>query len=270
MLDTATYRPCPACDAPDSTMMAAYSRDTWQIATCGTCAFVFLRNPPAYEALEQDFAWEKTYEAKKASSEGSTWFSPIGRKIKGQFGLWGRNRKSKYALWFGEGSVIDIGCGTGTRIPAPLTPYGIELSQALHAQSDAHMKTRGGYCIFGPGAEAIWDFPEAEFDGIIMHSYLEHETEVMKVLNGAARVLKPTGKLFIRVPNFASLNRRAIGKKWCGFRYPDHVNYFTPQSLAQVAAKAGFTMKITNSLTLPIDDNINALFSLRNQTQGAA
>jgi len=63
----------------------------------------------------------------------------------------------------------------------------------------------------------------------------------------------------VRVPNFASLNRRVIGKKWCGFRYPDHVNYFTPVSLRALVAKAGFTMSITNNLTLHVDDNINAL-----------
>ncbi len=77
------------------------------------------------------------------------------------------------------------------------------------------------------------------FNGVIMHSYLEHEVEVMAVLNGAFRALRPGGKVYVRVPNFGSLNRRLIGAKWCGFRYPDHVNYFTLASLRQVASRAG-------------------------------
>ncbi|MEM7471800.1 MAG: class I SAM-dependent methyltransferase [Pseudomonadota bacterium] len=261
MLQTPTYRPCPACEEPQARAIAEYSRDQWVVAACDACDFVYLRNPPDYEALEEDFAWEKTYVEKKNASKGSTWFSPVGRWLKETTGLRGRKRQDQYRHWFSGGKVIDIGCGTGTRIPEPMTPYGIELSNALHAAADAYMKTRGGYCVHGPGAEAIWEFPESAFDGVIMNSYLEHETDMMRVLEGAAHVLKPSGKLYVRVPNFASLNRRVIGKTWCGFRYPDHVNYFTPDSLRRVAKQAGFTVKITNPVTLPIDDNINALLS---------
>ncbi|MEM6408901.1 MAG: class I SAM-dependent methyltransferase [Pseudomonadota bacterium] len=263
MLQTPTYRPCPACASDQASPIAQYSRDEWVVAACEVCEFVFLRNPPAYEALEEDFAWEKTYVEKKNASKGSTWFSPIGRWLKEKTGLYGRGNRRimQFRRWFKDGKVIDVGCGTGTRIIAPMTPYGIELSTALHAQADARMKARGGYCVHGPGAEAIWEFPEGAFDGIIMNSYLEHEVDMLRVMAGARRALKPTGKLFVRVPNFASLNRRVIGKTWCGFRYPDHVNYFTPKSLARVAGQTGFTLKITNPLTLPIDDNINALLS---------
>jgi SAM-dependent methyltransferase len=270
MLDNLQHRHCPACEANDPSTLEAFSPEPWNVATCGACGFVYLTNPPTYEALEEDFAWEKTFVAKKDASKGSTWFSPLGRKLKAVTGLNGRNRDARFLKWFDGGAVLDIGCGSGLRIPEPMTPYGIELSNALHAEADANMRARGGECIHGAGADAIWEFPENHFDGIIMNSYLEHETEVMKVLNGAARAIKSTGKLFVRVPNFASLNRHVIGKKWCGFRYPDHVNYFTRDSLARVALAAGFSLKITNPLTLHIDDNINALLSPTAQIQGAS
>ena len=31
-----------------------------------------------------------------------------------------------------------------------------------------------------------------------------------------------------------------MAKRWCGFRYPDHLNYFTPKTLAAMAGEAGF------------------------------
>ena len=269
MLDDAQHRHCPACEANDPSTIEAFSPEPWNVATCGACGFVYLTNPPAYEALEEDFAWEKTFEAKKTASKGSTVFSPLARKVKEKTKLFLRDRDAKMRQWFNNGRVLDIGCGSGLRIPEPMTPYGIELSKMLHAEADANMRARGGECIHGAGADAIWEFPESHFDGIIMNSYLEHETEVMKVLKGAARAIKSTGKLFVRVPNYASLNRHVIGKTWCGFRYPDHVNYFTRGSLTRVARAAGFTLEITNPLTLPIDDNINALLSPTAQIQGA-
>jgi predicted SAM-dependent methyltransferase len=92
-----------------------------------------------------------------------------------------------------------------------------------------------------------------------MSSYLEHEVEMTRVLEGVFRTLKSGGQAFIRVPNYGSLNRRVMGRKWCGFRYPDHVNYFTLASLRKVAAKAGFDTKLVNRANLWVDDNIQAL-----------
>ncbi|MFZ1727057.1 MAG: methyltransferase domain-containing protein, partial [Albidovulum sp.] len=132
-------------------------------------------------------------------------------------------------------------------------------SNALHARVDPLMRARGGYCLKAPGAEAIWQFDANFFTGVIMSSYLEHEVEAARVLSGAQRALVPGGKVFVRVPNYGSLNRRVMGARWCGFRYPDHVNYFTPASLRAMAARAGFSMQIVNRANLWLDDNIQAL-----------
>jgi 2-polyprenyl-3-methyl-5-hydroxy-6-metoxy-1,4-benzoquinol methylase len=258
MHDDTLFRNCPACASANATVQRAYSPSPWLVAACDSCGFVYLRNPPGYEALKEDFAWEKTYEAKKMSTRGSTVFSPLVRRVRNSLGMY-RNKTQSYRRWFNDGYVLDIGCGSGGRITPPMTPFGIELSTSLQKTSDEVMRARGGYCLFGAGAEAIQKFEPEMFDGIIMFSYLEHESQVMDVLKGAYSVLKPSGAVFIRVPNYGSLNRRAIGSNWCGFRYPDHVNYFTLQSLRDVAARAGFTTILVNWITLAVDDNISVL-----------
>jgi hypothetical protein len=75
------------------------------------------------------------------------------------------------------------------------------------------------------------------------------------------RVLAPGGSIYVRVPNYGSLNRRMLGAKWCGFRYPDHVNYFTTTSLGAMAGDCGLKLKLLNPIRLPLDDNINAVLS---------
>ena len=142
-------------------------------------------------------------------------------------------------------------------------PKGREQRDRATHQNPARQRhrrrARGGRCLHGPGAEAIWGFEEQLFDGIVMRSYLEHEEEPLKVLNGAHRARKPTGAVYVKVPNYGSVNRVVTGKNWCGIRLPDHVNYFTPSSLKAMAAKAGFSMQIKNPLNLMFDDNIHAL-----------
>jgi SAM-dependent methyltransferase len=257
-ITTTALRACPSCKSSQIRPWTEYSPEPWNVVQCLGCDLTYLNNPVDYEALQEDFAWEKTYKAKKASSKGSTPLSPYARKIRNRLKMY-RNKTNSFRRWFNDGHVLDIGCGDGGRITSPMTPYGIELSTALHKLADERMRAAGGYCVHGAGAEAIWEFDERQFDGIVMFSYLEHEVEVLRVLEGAHRALKETGRVFIRVPNFGTINRRVVGPKWCGFRYPDHVNYFTLDTLRKTAARAGFSLELVNKITLPVDDNVSVL-----------
>jgi SAM-dependent methyltransferase len=252
-------RPCPACEGARATRLADYSPPGWNVVACDACGFVYLANPATYQALKQEFAWERTYEA-KAQKGGSSPLSGLNRKVRRLFGHRPGGRAERiWSRLFAKGNILDVGCGEFLRPPEGATPYGIELSDALHARIDPKVRARGGHCLHAPGADGIVQFEPEFLDGIIMSSYLEHEVEMMKVLQGAHRALKTGGRIFVRMPNLGSLNRRVMGAKWCGFRYPDHVNYFTLASLRKVAARAGFTTQLMNRATLWVDDNIQAL-----------
>ena len=97
------------------------------------------------------------------------------------------------------------------------------------------------------------------FSGVIMSSVAEHEKQPKTLLAHVARVLEDGGTAYIRVPNFGSVNRVVMGAKWCGFRHPDHVNYFTVATLRRMAAECGLGVRLLNPIRLPFDDNINAL-----------
>jgi hypothetical protein len=50
-----------------------------------------------------------------------------------------------------------------------------------------------------------------------------------------------------------------MGRRWCGFRYPDHLNYFTPDTLRRLARQAGFECGFGPGWRLPVSDNMWAL-----------
>jgi hypothetical protein len=54
-----------------------------------------------------------------------------------------------------------------------------------------------------------------------------------------------------------------MGPRWCGFRHPDHLNYFTPLTLGRMAAKAGFRISFGLTGRLPTSDNMWALLTKR-------
>jgi SAM-dependent methyltransferase len=220
---------------------------------------VYLQNPVDYEALESDFAWETTYVQERAKRKRS-WIKRAAHQVRLiSYSLKG-DPHDRYLKILGAGAILDIGCGGVVRWRAPFIPHGIEISTVLQKRANAQMRALGGECLHGAGAETIWDFPKGKFDSIMMHSYLEHEVQVNKILDGAMRCLKQGGKAFIRVPNYNALNRYIAGPKWPGFRYPDHVNYFTVKTLAAVAANAGFDFKLVNRHKIWLDDNIQAIF----------
>ncbi len=102
-------------------------------------------------------------------------------------------------------------------------------------------------------------FPKDYFESVLMHSFLEHEEKPGELLEGVYRILKPGGHAYVRVPNYGSVNRMVTGRKWCGFRYPDHVNYFTVGSLKKLAEATGYRFKLLNKLNIAFDDNVKAL-----------
>ncbi|WP_341862716.1 class I SAM-dependent methyltransferase [Gymnodinialimonas sp. 57CJ19] len=228
---------------------------------CHDCDLVYLLNPPGYEALVEDFAWERTWAAEatarlearpflQRADLATRWRHKIGRKPEAV----------RYAEWFGAGNLLNVGCsGASAQYPG-FTQFGIEISAELAGQANENLTPHGGYCIHGPGALAIREFPDGMFEGVILRSYLEHEEHPRPVLEHVARILKPGGRAYVRVPNFGSLGKRLFGRNWVGLRYPDHVQYYTVATLRALAERTGFSMRLLNPVRLPLDDNINVLF----------
>lgn len=255
-------RACPACERQEARVLPRYSTPRWQVAECSNCGFVYLRNPPVYERMVEEFAWEKTKVVeKKRREEARPAIMKIDRSTRWRLGAFKQKRKDLYRSLFKPGRVLDVGCGEGRNIRKPFVPYGIEISKALYEKAAANMSKRGGQAVHGPAAEAIATFPDGFFSGVVLSSVVEHEVRPMQLLSHVARVLEQDGKAFIRVPNFGSLNRVITGGHWCGFRHPDHVNYFTANSLRSMAADTGLAMKLLHPVRTPFDDNINAVLT---------
>lgn len=159
------------------------------------------------------------------------------------------------------GNLLDVGCGSGghfPRLPAAIVPHGIEIDPDAIELATARAGERGGRVIQADALSGLQSLPTAEMKGIVMHSFLEHEVQPLEVLQDAKRVLLVDGALIIKVPNFACWNRRYWhGAEWPGFRYPDHVNYFTPSTLSQLVLKAGLRiLQFTWRDRIPTNDNM--------------
>jgi SAM-dependent methyltransferase len=246
---------------------------------CLESGFVFLENPPQYESLKHDYAWEVTSrrqsEDRRAAHPAlhalSAAFKALRRRILRRDRIGSLARACLRDSPPGELRLLDIGCGWGglladliESLPHMLArrcvPHGIEISEELARLSRKRLEPLGGSCVNENALEGLRRFPEASFGLIVMSSFLEHEVNPLPLLRRCRERLAPGGRIVVKVPNFASLNRAMRGAQWCGFRWPDHVNHFTPDTLRAMARQAGLEVqRMTFFDRHPLSDNMYAV-----------
>jgi SAM-dependent methyltransferase len=262
-------RVCPLCGRDNHDQPAlSLSRAPWLLKHCASCGFTYLENPPGYAALEEEYAWEKT---SAAEGEHRNRSRPVSKSLSNAFKRFRQRVLKRDKLidlmrqHIPRGRVLDIGCadaGILMRLPGKdYIPCGIEISKALAAAATARVAPLGGEIVQANALDGARQLPDAHFDGVVMSAFLEHEAQPLELLRELQRILKPGGKGIIKVPNYGSINRRVRGDQWCGLRFPDHVNYFTPDSLKAMLAKVGLQVcRFGWADRFPLSDNMWLVF----------
>lgn len=281
---------CPILGRPTEVEETEFSRGDWRLVRCRETGLVFLPDPPPYEALEEEFAWERTHSAeierRLADEPVFARFSRSWKHLR-QRVLPKRNRIAEIALRLVIRRrsdddrrtkrpivALDLGCAGGDRMVDLCTrfeskglavvPIGLEISKALAARASQAFAPRGGRVVQASAVDGAASLDAASLDFVLMSSFLEHEAQPLELLRRLRDRLRPNGVIVLKVPNFACWNRSIRGGKWCGFRYPDHVNYFTPDTLAILAGEAGFDLlPPTFGDRMPMSDNMYAVLAPR-------
>jgi len=107
--------------------------------------------------------------------------------------------------------LLDCGCGPGTittdlaKFVAPAEVFGIDFEpgQVRYAQDRAiQQQTNTSFEVASVYALA---FPDGDFDAVFAHALFEHLREPVRALREMRRVLRPSGVVGIRSPDWAAL-----------------------------------------------------------------
>jgi SAM-dependent methyltransferase len=258
-------RDCPSCrTSSGSAAPVRYAHPDWPMVKCANCGLIYLEYVPKYDALYSEIAWTRQHKREEERRlKQSPIFARIDMMTRWRLGILGdATPAGGLTAWAKHGPVLDVGCSTGRAfadLPAGYIPNGIEIDAGAAATARALFESKGGRLINSDGVSGLEQFPAAYFTGISLWSYLEHEARPREALEGVRRVLREDGIVLVKVPNFDCWNRAILGVKWPGFRHPDHVQYFTPATLAWLAHATGFSAYFRLYGRIPLNDNMYAI-----------
>lgn len=91
------------------------------------------------------------------------------------------------------------------------------------------------------------NYPENNFDAIVINHVIEHVHDPQALLAECYRIMKPGGKLIVLTPNIQSQGYSKFGKAWVHLDPPRHLNLFSTKTLHKLASLSG--LKIVNITT---------------------
>ena len=138
---------------------------------------------------------------------------------------------------FGIGrEVLDVGCGLGQFVEVAnrsgWIAEGLELSREA-----VNFARRQGLAVQELDFLSGTIQPNS-YDLVTLFEVIEHVPNPAEVLYRAGEVVRSGGLVYLTTPNFASIDRCLLGKKWKVI-VPAHLTYFTPRTLRALVKKAG-------------------------------
>ncbi len=136
--------------------------------------------------------------------------------------------------------MLDIGCAYGFFLQEArryFDVYGVEIAAeaAEHCRSKA-LDVRTGI------ADANAFASLGELDVVTLFDVIEHLPAPAETLALSHRHIKPGGILVLTTGDFGSFFARLFGPKWRLMTPPQHLWFFTRDSIARLAERLGFTL----------------------------
>lgn len=172
-----------------------------------------------------------------------------------------------------SGRLLDLGCAYGFFLKEARHYYdisGIEL-----AEDAAEACRRAGLPVLSGVADEANMAKIGELDLITLFDVIEHLPQPCDTLALSCRYLRPGGVIVLTTGDFASFAARLMGPKWRLMTPPQHLWFFTRESLRRMANTVGLSMVYFDHpgkivpLSL-IDFQLRRMLGMRNSSTAAA
>ena len=143
------------------------------------------------------------------------------------------------------GKLLELGCAYGFFLKEAARYYdaaGIELAR----EAAEHARRAGLEVMHGVADEASLA-RTGQLDVVVLFDVIEHLAQPRDTLALCARHLNPGGIIVITTGDFGSISARVLGPKWRLMTPPQHLWYFTRQSMRRLSGGLGLTVEHIDS-----------------------
>jgi SAM-dependent methyltransferase len=168
---------------------------------------------------------------------------------------------NEFAALLSEGSVLEIGPGTGQVLAAARASgravAGVEASEAHRRFIRA---TWGIEEVFSTLEELPIGFL---YDNVVMVNVIEHVYDVVGLMKELRGHLSKDARVFISTVNAKGVVGAIVGTYWAMFKERDHVSFPSLTSLQRLADGTGYRLNRQWSAELPFETPIGLMVALR-------
>ena len=138
------------------------------------------------------------------------------------------------------GTILDIGCGIGLFLREAKFRgwhvHGIDVSPfaVSYARQELGLET-----VKQMDVENL-DYDHDSMDAVTLYHVIEHVISPRSLLESIRGILKKGGLLFIEAPDISSRRARRAGLNWKYIKVPEHLNYFSAETLSRLLEETGF------------------------------
>jgi SAM-dependent methyltransferase len=207
-----------------------FTKNGYTIVSCSYCSLVFVNPQPDKETLSSFYHSTQNYYVENYARKESSKMRDARREIRRITRLLGRKS---------DISLLDIGCSCGFLLAAAKNrkweAYGIDRSEK---EIEYARKTYQVNALVADFPHSI-SLPPKEFDAITMFDVIEHLQNPLAALQLCYNLLAPGGILIIGTPDFGHSKAQQLGAQWPDIKPPEHLYYFSRDSLIFLAKHAG-------------------------------
>jgi SAM-dependent methyltransferase len=228
--DTALARPCPACDR-STDHLPRFRTNGCDILQCDSCGLGRTEtsgfDPTAYYTEDYFSGGHADGYADYLGAE------PVLRREFARSVDFIRGYRP-------NGRLLELGCAYGFFLREAGRHFdvtGIEIA----ADAAEHCRRAGLNVLQGVADEASLR-QIGHVDVIVLFDVIEHLPEPRETLALCQRYLNPGGIIVITTGDFGSMVAKLAGVKWRLMTPPQHLWFFTPESMRRLSASLGLSM----------------------------
>ena len=210
------------------------TKEDFHICECLNCGLLYTMPRPDKDKIGAYYKSEAYY----SHQENKKGFIPkVYERVKSI------NLKHKYRLatnGLQPGKLLDIGCGVGDFLhTAEMHGWeciGVEPSD--DAKSIAQKRIKGKIIT----SMELEGFPDGSFDVITMWHVLEHVDDIKWQVAQLQRLVNPSGRVIIALPNYKSYDGQYYKEQWAAYDVPRHLNHFNRNTLSKIFKTSGLEL----------------------------